>query len=140
MRESPDGWRANPSLHSWQCTPYCHDVSTTAIAAEKPPLTDGELKALRGKGLSISSSDVQGGKVFTAQITYAPGGTLSGTLTFVGRPPTAMTGTWKIDGGRFCRTVVPLQTQEVCETWLKSGEKEVTIRVGDVDIAVSRWE
>jgi len=115
-------------------------VVSTSLAAEKAPLTDGELKALLGSGLSVSSSDVQGGKVFTAQITYAPGGTLSGTLTFVGRSPTTLTGTWKVDGDRFCRTVVPLQPQEVCEMWLKSGEKEVTIRVGDMDVAIIRWQ
>jgi len=112
---------------------------STALAAEKLPLADVEMKALLGKGLQVTSTDPQAGKLFTAQMIYAPNGTLSGTLTFTGRPPTAFTGTWKLDGLRLCRTVVPLQPQEVCETWLKSGEKEVTVRVGDMDIAVSRW-
>jgi hypothetical protein len=110
-----------------------------AVAAEKPQLTDQEMKALLGMGLSFSSMDMQGGKNFTGRVTYASDGTLSGTITFTGRPSIAFAGTWKLDGSRLCRTIVPLQPQEVCETWLKSGEKEVTIRVGASEIAVSRW-
>ena len=113
---------------------------STALAAEKLPLADVEMKALLGKGLAVSSTDMQGGKVFTAQITYAHDGTLSGTLTFTGQPAIALTGTWKLDGPELCRTVIPLQPQEVCETWLKSGDKQVTITVGGVDMAVSRWQ
>ena len=62
---------------------------STALAAEKLPLADVEMKALLGKGLQVRSTDLQAGKLFTAQMIYAPNGTLSGTLTFTGRPPTA---------------------------------------------------
>ena len=112
---------------------------SNAVAAEKPQLTDLEMKALLGVGLSVSSMDMQGGKNFTGRVTYASDGTLSGTITFTGRQPVAFGGTWKLDGPRLCRTIVPFQPQEVCETWLKSSDKEVTIRVGGSDIAVIRW-
>src|SRR5262245_41445563 len=111
-----------------------------AFPAEKVPLTESELDALLAKGLSVSSTDMLGGKYFTAHMTYATNGTLSGNVTFSnGRAPIDVKGTWKLDGPRLCRTILPFQPQEICETWLKSGNNEVTIRVGDTDLGVSRW-
>jgi hypothetical protein len=114
-------------------------TTSTTLATEKQALTDVQLKALFENGLSVSSVDMQGGKTFTGQVTYRRDGTLSGTVTFAGRPAVPITGAWKIDGARLCRTVAPLQPQQVCETWVKSGDKEVIIRVGEMDIAVVRW-
>src|SRR5262245_51590788 len=110
-----------------------------AFPAEKVPLTGRELNALLARGLSVNSTDMVGGKNFTATMTYAANGTLAGAITFTGKPPIDVKGTWKLDGPRLCRTIVPLQPQEVCEIWLKSGSNEVTIRVGDTDLGVSRW-
>ena len=110
-----------------------------ALPAEMVPLTGPELDALLAKGLTVSSTDMLGGKHYTAHMTYATDGTLSGAVTITGRAPIDLKGTWKIDGPRLCRTIVPFQPQEICETWLKSGSNEVTIRVGSTDMAVSRW-
>jgi len=110
-----------------------------AFPAEKVPLTGLELDALLAKGLTVSSTDMLGGKYFTANMTYAANGTLSGAVTFGGKPPIDVNGTWRLDGPRLCRTIIPFQPQEVCEIWLKSGSNEVTIRVGDTDLGVSRW-
>jgi hypothetical protein len=111
-----------------------------AFPAEKLPLTEPELNALLANGLSVSSTDMLGGKYFTAHMTYATDGTLSGAVTFSnGRAPIDLKGTWKVEGARLCRTLPPFQPQEICETWLKSGSNEVTIRVGDTDLGVSRW-
>ena len=110
-----------------------------AFPAELVPLTGLELDTLLAQGLSVSSTDMLGGKYFTAHMTYATDGTLSGAVTFNGRAPIDVKGTWKLDGPRLCRTILPFQPQEVCETWLKSGSNEVTIRVGNTDMGVSRW-
>ena len=110
------------------------------FAADKVPLTEPELKALLTKGLSVASTDMHGGKNYTARMNYGTDGTLAGAVTLTGRAPIDVKGTWKIDGSRICRTLVPLQPQEVCEIWLKSGANEVTIRVGTADVAVSRWQ
>ena len=110
-----------------------------ALAAEMVPLTGPELDTLLAQGLSVSSTDMLGGKYFTANMTYAANGTLSGAVTFGGKPPIDVNGTWRLDGPRLCRTIIPFQPQEVCEIWLKSGSNEVTIRVGNTDMGVSRW-
>ena len=112
-----------------------------ALPGEKVPLTGPELDALLAKGLTVSSTDTMGGKHYTARMTYAADGTLSGAVTFPGRAPIDLKGTWKLDGPRVCRTILPLQPQEVCETWVKSGSSnEVTVQVGNIEIAVSRWQ
>ena len=115
-------------------------ADSDAFPAEKVTLTGPELSALLAKGLSVSSTDMLGGKNFTGTMTYATNGTLSGAITFTGKGPIDVKGTWKLDGPRLCRTIVPLQPQEVCEVWLKSGSNEVTIRVGNTDVGVSRWK
>jgi hypothetical protein len=112
-----------------------------AFAAEKVPLTEPELNALLANGLSVSSTDMLGGKYFTAHVTYATNGTLSGAVRFNnGKAPIDVKGTWRLDGHRLCRTIIPFQPEEICETWLKSGSNEVTIRIGNTDIGVSRWQ
>jgi len=115
-------------------------AGSDAFPAEKVPLTGPELTTLLAKGLSVNSTDTVGGKNFTATMTYAANGTLAGAITFTGKPTVDVKGTWKLDGPRLCRTIVPLQPQEVCETWHKSGNNEVTIRVGNADVGVSRWK
>jgi hypothetical protein len=98
------------------------------------------LNELLANGLTVSSTDMLGGKHFTAHVTYATDGTLSGAVTFTGKAPIDVKGTWKLDGPRLCRTIVPFQPEEVCEVWLKSGSNEVTVRIGNTDIVVSRWQ
>jgi len=115
-------------------------TGSDALAAEKVPLTGPELSALLAKGLSVSATDMLGGKNYTARMTYATNGTLSGAVAFAGKAPIDVKGTWKLDGSRVCRTIVPFQPQEICETWLKSGGNEATIRVGDTDVGVIRWQ
>jgi len=115
-------------------------AGSDAFSAEKVPLTGPELNELLANGLSVSSTDMLGGKHFTARMTYATNGTLSGAVTFGGKAPIDVKGTWKLDGPRLCRTIIPFQPDEVCETWLKSGSNEVTVRVGNTDVAVSRWQ
>ena len=112
-----------------------------AFAAEKVPLTAPELDALLANGLSVSSTDMLGGKYFTAHMTYATDGTLSGAVTFNnGKAPIDLKGTWKLDGSRLCRIILPFQPEEICETWLRSGSNEVIVRVGNTDVGVSRWQ
>lgn len=98
------------------------------------------MQALLSKGLVVVSSDIEGGRTFAARITLAAGGQLSGTLTPAGERAIPVSGVWKLRGAQVCRTLAPLQPEEICETWVKTGVKEATIQIGGKDASINRWQ
>ena len=115
-------------------------VMFAGSAFAQTPYTAVEMLALLAKGLTVASSDLDGGKVFTARITLAAGGQLSGALTPAGDKAIAVSGTWKLKGAQVCRTLAPIQPEEICETWVKSGPKQATVQVDGKDASVNRWQ
>ena len=115
-------------------------VMVAGHACAQTPYTAAEMQALLAKGLVVASSDLDGGKVFTARITLAAGGQLSGALTPAGDKAIAVSGTWKLKGAQVCRTLAPIQPEEICETWVKSGAKQATIQVDGKDASINRWQ
>ena len=109
-------------------------------AFAQTPYTAAEMQALLAKGLVVASSDLDGGKVFTARITLAAGGQLSGALTPAGDKAIAVSGSWKLKGAQVCRTLAPIQPEEVCETWMKSGPKQATIQIDGKDASINKWQ
>src|SRR4029079_18599493 len=88
-----------------------------------------ESQALLAKGLLVNSSDLDGGKVFTGRVTLAADGKLTGTITPAGSSPIPLSGNWVLKGGHLGRKIDPIEPDEVCETWVKSGAKQATIQV-----------
>ena len=117
----------------------CIAVAGAALAQGKTPYSAAEMSALLGKGLAVSTSDLQGGRVFTARITLSADGKLSGSLTPAGASAIAVSGTWKLKGAQVCRTLAPIEPDEICETWLKTGAKEATIVVNGKEASINRW-
>jgi hypothetical protein len=117
----------------------CVAAVGAALAQGKTPYTAAEMSALLGKGLAVNTSDLQGGRVFTARITLAADGKLSGSLTPAGSSAIAVAGAWKLKGAQVCRTLAPIEPDEICETWLKTGPKEATIVVNGKEASVNRW-
>ena len=111
----------------------------SASAAAQTPYTAAEMQALLAKGLLVNSSDLDGGKVFTGRVTLGPDGKLSGTITPAGDKAIALTGNWKLKGAQLCRTIEPIEPDEVCETWVKSGNKQATIQVNGKAASINRW-
>lgn len=109
-------------------------------AFAQSPYTAAEMQALLAKGLAVSSSDLEGGKTFTARITLAAGGQLSGALTPAGDKAIAVSGVWKLKGAQVCRTLAPIQPEEICETWVKSGAKQATIQIDGKDASINKWQ
>src|SRR4029077_1673438 len=70
-------------------------VMFAGSAFAQAPYTAAEMQALLAKGVGGASSDFGGGKVFTARITLAAGGQLSGALTPAGDKAIPVSGTWK---------------------------------------------
>ena len=115
-------------------------VGSAALAQDKKPLTATEMQALLGKGLVITSMDLEGGKHFTGRVSLVAGGKLSGTLTVPGRQPIALAGNWHLKGAQLCRTIEPIEPSEVCETWLRIGPKEAVVQVGGKETSINRWQ
>jgi hypothetical protein len=83
---------------------------------------------------------MQGGKVYTARIVLSAKGGLSGSLTPVGDRAIALSGKWTLKAAQLCRTLAPVQPEEICETWLKSGPKGVVIQVDGKEVAMNSWQ
>jgi len=115
-------------------------IAGSAFGQDRKPYSASEMQALLGKGLVVASSDLEGGKTFTARITLAANGQLSGALTPAGDKPIAVSGVWKLKGAQVCRTLAPLQPEEICETWVKTGAKEAIVQVDGKDASVNRWQ
>ena len=115
-------------------------ISGSASGQDRKPYSAAEMQALLGKGLVVTSSDLEGGKTFTARITLAANGQLSGALTPAGDKAIAVSGVWKLRGAQVCRTLAPLQPDEICEVWIKTGAKEATIQVDGKDASINRWQ
>jgi hypothetical protein len=111
-----------------------------AAAQQKTPLTAAEMQTLLTKGLAVSSSDLGGGSEFTGRVNLAANGRLSGTITVAGHGAIALSGTWQLKGARLCRTIMPIEPQEVCETWVRSGPKEATVVVNGQPTSINRWQ
>src|SRR5690606_38412559 len=107
--------------------------------AAGPALTAAEIKTMLSKGMVVTSTDMQDGKVYTARINLAADGQLSGSLTPAGDAAIAISGRWQVKGNQLCRTLGPVQPDEVCETWFKSGDRQIIIQVGGKEVAKNRW-
>ena len=114
-------------------------ATSTAWAQQKQPINAADMKALLANGLTVNSSDLQGGKEFTGRVNLEPGGRLSGTLNVVGHGPVALSGTWKLNGAQLCRKIQPIDQNEVCETWLRTGPKRAIIQVNGRETSINNW-
>ena len=115
-------------------------VSGGAFAQDNKPLTAAEMQALVGKGLLVNSLDLEGGKSFTGRVNLEATGRLSGKLNVNGHQPIALSGNWKLKGAQLCRTLAPIEPNEVCETWLRSGAKEAIVQVDGKATSINRWQ
>ena len=109
-------------------------------AFAQAPFTASEMQTLLAKGLVVSSSDLDGGKVFTGRVTLASDGKLTGTITPAGSSAIPLTGSWVLKGAQLCRKIEPIEPGEVCETWIKSGPKQATIQVNGKAASINKWQ
>ena len=109
------------------------------LAQTRTPYSAGEMKALLAKGLLVNSSDFEGGRHFRGRVSLEANGRLSGTLTPTGQQAIALTGRWVLKGAQLCRTLAPIEPHEVCETWVKNGDREAIIQVSGKATSINRW-
>ena len=114
-------------------------LASAALAQERKPFTAAEMAALLGKGLTVNSSDLDNGKIFTGRVNLAADGKLTGTLTPAGDKAIPLTGSWMLKGAQLCRKIEPIEPGEVCETWVRTGAKEAVIQVNGKNASINRW-
>ena len=104
-------------------------MASAAIAANQVPLTGDEIRALIGKGLTVNirganaANEVPG---LMGTLAISPDGKERGSIAAQGSEPFAVSGTWKIKEGQFCDLLRPVSAFEVCQTWVRTGPKEIT--------------
>ena len=104
-------------------------MASAAIAANQAPLTGDEIRALIGKRLTVNlrgagaAGEVPG---LMGTLTILPDGSERGRIAAQGSDPFAVSGAWKIKDGRFCDLLRPVSAFEVCQTWVRTGNKEIT--------------
>jgi hypothetical protein len=64
-----------------------------ASAQTARPLSAAELQTLLANGISVTSTDIEGGRKFTGRVNLERGGRLTGTLNVVGHGEIALNGT-----------------------------------------------
>ena len=110
-------------------------------AAVKKPMAAAEIQALLAKGLSVSSTDIEGGKTFTARVNLESSGRLTGSMNVSGHGQIALNGTWQLRGAQVCRTLGEAQPEVVCESWTRAGAaKEVTVVIDGKPSSINRWQ
>ena len=114
-------------------------VLVNASAFAQSAYTAAEMQALLAKGLLVNSSDLDGGKIFTGRVQLGADGKLSGTITPAGRSAIPLSGNWVLKGAQLCRKIEPIEPDEICETWIKSGNKQATIQVNGKAASINRW-
>jgi len=124
-------------FHKSMIVAGCVLVSSSAFA--QSPYSAAEMQALLTKGLLVNSSDLEGGKIFTGRVQLSADGKLSGTITPAGSNAIPLTGNWILKGAQLCRKIEPIEPDEVCEIWIKSGTKQATIQVNGKAASINRW-
>jgi hypothetical protein len=110
-----------------------------AFAQANAPITAAEMQALIGKGITVVSMDIDGGKKYTGRVSLEAGGRLTGSLDVVGHGVVPLNGSWKLQGAQVCRTLGEAQPELVCETWVRTGPRQATVRVDGKNVSINRW-
>jgi hypothetical protein len=108
-------------------------------AAAQDQMTGEELQAALSGGKTISLGGK--GQGYSGELILNADGTGSGTAkTDDGSKQFTMTGTWRIEGGQFCRTWKEFNDgKEVCEDWVKTGDNMVDVMVDGEKIGTNHW-
>jgi hypothetical protein len=109
---------------------------SSAMAAD---MTGPELKALMQNGKTLSLGG--GGSGYQGSLTINADGTASGSATTDKGKVIEIQGTWRVKGNKFCRSWKGLDGgKEVCETWRKNSDNNVTVLVNGKNIGVNSWQ
>jgi hypothetical protein len=118
----------------------CASVLASGGAFAQSPLHRRRNAGAARQGTGGLLVDLDGGKTFTARITLAAGGQLSGTLTPAGDKAIPVSGHLEVKARRSAARLRRYQPEEICETWVKSGARQATIQVDGKDASINKWQ
>lgn len=114
----------------------CAQPGTTA-SMSGDAMTGDELQALLADGRTLKLGGA--GENYAGEVRLEPDGTGLGQATFTDGRIIEISGTWEIDGDRFCREWSVEDYTRVCETWRKLGDNKVAVIVDGERIGVNSW-
>ena len=113
-----------------------------AMLAVTGPLRAEDMSGESLKSLLASSLTMKlggSGEGYKGTLRLEPDGTGIGSLTLDSGKKLDVTGTWTIEGDRFCRKWKFNKYKKECETWRKIGENQVEVLVKGKKVGVNSW-
>lgn len=109
-----------------------------AAAQDGPALTGAQLTELLSKGATLQLGG--DGMGYKGTLALAADGTGEGGAKTDDGTEITLSGTWRIDGDRFCRTWAALDGgKEVCETWHATSANSVQVFVDGKMVGANSW-
>ena len=119
-------------------------VAAVLAACESPSpspspddMSGDEFRALLADGLTLNLGGP--GEGYSGQVRLEPDGTGKGSARADDGTEYDITGTWEIEGDRFCRKWRYDDFKRVCETWRKTGPNKVDVYDGKKRIGMNSW-
>lgn len=113
--------------------------ASSATFSQDGQMSGDELRALLSAGKEISLGGP--GTGYSGSLMLDADGTGAGKAkTDDGKKTFTLNGTWSIKGNEFCRTWKELNKgEEVCESWVKTGDNQVDVLANGKKIGVNHW-
>ncbi|NNG03543.1 MAG: hypothetical protein HKM95_05510 [Inquilinus sp.] len=105
--------------------------------ASRQDMTGEELRALLANGLTVKLGGA--GEGYAGEVRLSPDGNGVGQATFEDGRSLDVTGTWTIEGDRFCRAWKFNDFKRECETWRKLGDNKAEVFVDGERVGLNSW-
>lgn len=113
-------------------------LALPAIAQDGPAMTGKQLTELLAKGATLQLGG--DGMGYKGKLTLAADGTGKGSAKTDDGTKITLSGKWRIDGNKFCRTWADLDGgKEVCETWHLTSGRSVQVYVDGKMVGANSW-
>ena len=121
------------------CTVLAVLFASSAAFSQDGQMSGDELKALLSAGKEISLGGP--GTGYSGSLMLNTDGTGAGNAkTDDGKKTFVLTGSWSIKGNEFCRAWKEFDKgEEVCESWVKTGNRQVDVLVAGKKVGVNHW-
>ena len=119
-------------------TAFFCTLASLAIAQTGTKMTNKQLVKLTANGLVMTLGGE--GEGYAGKLTLKKDGTGKGSAKTDAGDKIAISGTWQIRDGKFCRVWAKLNDgKELCETWYLTSGNSVEVFDGKRRVGVNAW-